>query len=551
MDNLILPPSTRFEKARRRNEEGQGKIVGLSPWRNYNTAQRKLEGVATKKASWRDYYDMYRQHSMVRAAIEKIAKTATNVGYEFQPRDTRSDEVASEVAELKAWFGKQVDFIGELRRIYKDLLIYGDAFLYVVYDRLKRPTKLKRLHPATIFIEPNKYGEVLAYYQLLDINDTPTRFDANEMIHFKLDDPDNDIYGLSPLESLKMAVAADLFAQRYNLSFFENSGVTGTIIGIRNANPEEVQRNRAWLEQNYTGPEAAHKPIVVEGESVSISKSVATHNEMGFLEGRNFIIKEILGVIDVPPAKVGIMETANRSNSREQDKTFRTESIDPLQYIVETAINDQFILKILKIKNTIFVHSEGDNRDAMEQMDYYTKGQAWSVYSPNEVRAKFGMGPIDGGEIHGIMTPTGFVPTDRLNLFFQLPQNNSADIPGVPQDPLEGEPISDENPQVSTAIGRDVAKSLNNHGLIFQAALMKLSLAKRDDVALRQAYSYVNDLRSTGDSRIEHACDSLHKACTSSDAILRVGYIERAQEALSTFIKPIEEHSSDESDESI
>src|SRR5690242_10147275 len=114
MDNLILPPSTRFEKARRRNEEGQGKIVGLSPWRNYNTAQRKLEGVATKKASWRDYYDMYRQHSMVRAAIEKIAKTATNVGYEFQPRDTRSDEVASEVAELKAWFGKQVDFIGEL-----------------------------------------------------------------------------------------------------------------------------------------------------------------------------------------------------------------------------------------------------------------------------------------------------------------------------------------------------------------------------------------------------------------------------------------------------
>ena len=80
---------------------------------------------------------------------------------------------------------------------------------------------------------------------------------------------------------------------------------------------------------------------------------------------------------------------------------------------------------------------------------------------------------------------------------------------------------------------------------------MKLSMAKRDDVALRQAYSYVNDLRSTGDSRIEHACDSLHKACTSSDAILRVGYIERAQEALSTFIKPIEEHSSDESDESI
>lgn len=548
-ENIILPPHMTLEKARRRNEEGQGKIVGLSPWRDYATVNRKLKGVASKKANWRDYYDMYRQHSMVRAAIEKIAKTATNVGYDFKPRDSRTEENTAEVKVLKEFFGRQTDFVFELRRIYKDLLIFGDAYLYIVYDRLRRPTKLKRLHPNTIHIEVNRFGEVKAYYQLLDINDEPTRFDPNEMIHFRLDDPDNDVYGLSPLESLKMAVAADLFAQRYNMSFFENSGVTGTIIGIRNANPEEVQRNRAWLEQNYTGPEAAHKPIVVEGESITISKSVATHLEMGFLQGRDFIIKEILGVLDVPPAKVGIMETANRSNSREQDKTFRTESVDPLQYIVESALNDQFIKNVLKIQNTIFVHSEGDNRDAMEQMDYYTKGIAWSVYSPDEVRAALGMAPIEGGQVHGIMTPTGFVPTDRLNLFFQLPQSNAQDIPGVPADPLAGEPISDEKPQVSTAIGRDVAKS-QNHALYFQAALMKLSKAMTDDYSLRQAYAYVSDLQSSmGDSRVDHALVSLQKACTISDPHLKQGYVLRAQEALSQIIlQPTQEHLEDESE---
>lgn len=542
MTELILPngqPASTYDDLAKA-DEGKGKITGLTPWKQRAINGRGIEGAATKSGRWHDYYDMYRQHSFVRAAIDKIAKTATNAGFDFVPRDSRAKIKKSEVKTLQDFFVNQNNFISELQLLYTHLLIYGDAYLYIVPDRRRRPIKLKVLPPQTMHIAARKNGEIIAYYQKDpdDVTDDVVKFEPHEILHFRIPDPGNSLYGLSPLESLKWAVAADLYAQRYNAAFFQNSGVSGTIIGIRNANPAEVQRNRKWLEENYIGPEAAHKPIIFEGESISISKSVATHQEMGFLEGRRFIILEILAVLDVPPAKIGIMESANRSNSKEQDKTFRTESISPLQRMVQDVINDSFVRDVLGVGNTIFVHSEGDTRDAIEQMDYYTKGQAWGNFNVNEIRAKLGMAPVEGGDINGIMTPTGFVPLDRLHLFFQLPRINTDKVPPVAEDPPSGEPVPRATPQVATAVSREVAKSALPPALSLHGALLKLAEAPNSDAALRQAYSYLNDLLETGDTRIVNAHQALSKAVRCTDGILKMGYIERASEALGHVVQP-------------
>lgn len=540
MTDIFLPNGQLAEKALVQ-PEGKAKITGMTPWKDTFISGRDVKGAAIKKGKWKDYYDMYRQHSIVYSAINKIAKTATNVGYDFVPRDSRSTAKNREVKILKEFFANQPDFMGELRKIYHDLMIYGDAYLYVVPDRRRRPFRLKRLRPKDIHIHAKKNGQVIAYYQkdLDDINDDIVTFEPHEILHFKLDDPDNDIYGLSPLEALRWAVATDLYAQRFNAAFFENSGVTGTIIGVRNADPAEIERNRKWLFENYTGPAAAHKPIIVEGESISIDKAVVSHNDMGFLEGRKFIILEILAVLDVPPAKIGIMESANRSNSKEQDKSFRTEAVSPLQILVQNVINDQFIRPILGVENTIFIHSEGDTRDAIEQMDYYTKGEAWGVFNVNEIRAKLGMAPVDGGDINGIMAPTGFVPLDRLKLYFE-PQQIPDTAIGTPEDPLTGEPVPGPTPQSRIATGAQrgsINKSYVEGSLALQGALIKLAQAQHNPSALTQAYTYLNDASNLNDHRVNLAFDAVGKALRTEDQFLRQGYLDRAHETLSVFIK--------------
>jgi HK97 family phage portal protein len=532
MTDILLPNG--FEKAAPL-PQGKATIYGLTPER---TALRGLgpEGATTKKGTWRDYYDMYRQHAYVRAAIDKIAKTATNTGFDFVAKDTLTSPKSREVKTIKDFFNSQPDFIYELRRVYKDLMIYGDAFIYIVPDRTRRPSHLKRLHPKSIAIKANKHGKVEAYYQwnpdALSQDDIVT-FNPEEIIHFRIDDPDNDLYGLSPLESLKWAVTSDIYAQIYNGAFFKNSGLSGTIIAIKNSDPAEIERNRKWLTENYSGLGAAHKPIVIEGSNVTVEKAVVTHNEMGFLEGRTFIIQEILAVLDVPPAKLGIMESANRSNSKEQDKTFRGESIAPLQYIVESALNEQLLQRIFSIETVIFRHSESDTRDQIEQMDYFTKGEAWGVFSPNEIRERLGMIPVDGGDTHFIMTPTGAVPIDRMDLYFQLPQTNTdAGVPPTEDDPVEGEPMPKPPKKESENLIRPATTKSFNPTLAVQGAIIKVAEAKKllDDSTLRKAYSYAMDAAEGGEPLLALAADTLRKACSANDPLLKRGYLERAEE---------------------
>jgi HK97 family phage portal protein len=540
MSNLILPSKTKKELVKA--TKSKDLAVGLSPW----SSSVYGDDITPKQGKWKQYYDMYYHHSIVRSAIDKIAKTATNVGYDFVPTDSRSRIRNGELKILKEFFSRQEDFIYHLRRIYKDLLIYGDAFMYIVPDKSGAPHSLKRLPPQTIAIKPSKNGRVLGYVQF-DPQDLTQQnfvtFEPHEIMHFRIDDPDNDLYGLSPLASLEWAVSADIYAQKYNAAFFQNSGITGTIISVKGVNPDEIARNRQFLLENYTGPDAAHKPVFLEGDNVSVAKSVVSHHDMGFLEGRKFIILEILAVLDVPPAKIGIMESANRSNSKEQDKSFRTEAISPLQYMVESVINGQFIRPILGVENTKFVHSEGDTRDAIELMEYYTKGVAWGIFNVNEVRAKMGMAPVDGGEVNGIMAPTGFVPLDRLNLFFRPPKPNTDEVPEVSKDPLLGEPMPKNTTSTEIASGqsKELAKSLDDKYNAAQQGIYSLLQAETmDRLQIVKAYSYMEEARGV-EPAFDSIADLLKKAKDTEDTDLRDGYFERVKDTFNTWLQQREE----------
>ena len=505
---------TLVEKGRPPKNKAFGAGTG-QPWTLSNNGLR-LRGQSPKQASWRQYYRMYESHAIVRAGIDTIARTATSTGFRYISRDGRSEVLDAEVKKLEEFFDAQPNLLGQLRRVYKDLMIGGDAYLYVVPTRAGTPSILKRLPPDTMVVEADKSGTVIRYYQINpnNLTDTPVSFKPNEIIHFMIDDPGNDLYGLSPLESLRIPVSTDLYAQRYNAAFFRNSGMTGTIIAIKSQNTDDVSRNKQWLEQNYFGPDAAHKPIIIEGElDVTVHQAVSTHEDMGFLQGREFIRSEILAVLGVPPSKLGFTESANRATSKEQDKTFRQDTIRALQALVEGVLNEHLVQGILGVTKTIVRHTESDNTDRIELMEYYTKGESFGIYSPNEVREELGKPPVEGGDVHFVSTPTGAIPLDRMNLFFQLPRTNVQDVPPVPEDPPAGEPMP-----------RDVNVSVNATAPVKKEHLMDIAadigsyMQHKQDGSLYSAYARMREIDAT-------QADTIRKALHTSDEEQRLGYI--------------------------
>lgn len=358
------------------------------------------------------YSEIYRKHPWVRAAIDKIAKVSASPGYNFVPSDPTEDVIKLHKSELVKFFrkshGKKL-----LRMTYKDLLIYGEAYWWVDMTLGGRPRMAKRLHPRYMDAVIQNDELVQWRYGPFHQDAEAIFYDASIILHFAIEDPDSDLIGLSPLNSLQDTVAQDLFAMRYNRSFFENAAQTGTVFNMQNATKDEVDRNRAWLEENYVGAANAHRPIILEGD-IEIGSTVSKHQEMEFSELRRINRQEIFGVLDIAPEKLGINEDSNRSTSKEADHTFREETVGPLQAIVEEEVNDRLILELFNWDDILFQHEESDARSKLAQMEIYDKAVGSGLFVRNEVRAELGRKPIEGGDIPTISTSQGVVPLERL-----------------------------------------------------------------------------------------------------------------------------------------
>jgi HK97 family phage portal protein len=360
------------------------------------------------------HYEMYRQHPTIRAAVEKIAKVSVATGYSFNS-DPPGQKVADEkMAALRLFFRKS-NAAQLMRLTYKDLTIFGDAYWWIERARNGKPLRAMRLHPAFVEIK-TRGGKVVAYKYSVGVNASDAKtYKPERVIHFKLDDPASDLYGLSLLESLEGVVAVDLNAIKYNGKFFENSAQTGVVFSLKSTDAGEVERNREYLEQNYVGTDNAHKPLLLEGD-VAVSKSVATAVEMQFIEGRKMLREEMLEVLDVPKEKLGITEDSNRSTGKEQDNTFRQEAIQPLQGVVEEGINNALILDMFGWDDVIFAHNEVSQRDSLDMMKLLAEAERMGLLSINEIRDKqFGLPPIDGGDKHFVQTAAGLIPLEFLD----------------------------------------------------------------------------------------------------------------------------------------
>jgi len=369
----------------------------------------------TPAKSWATYTNMYRQHPIVRSVVDKIARTAVASGFQFVPRDRSkplNERSAAKVEEIL----QRSNAISLLRETYRDLLVYGDAYWYLLPARNGVPFQMIRVAPSSVNIVVDRNTREVTSYIVRNVKTgIETQYEPTEFVHFKFAAPDNDLYGLSPLESLTSTVAQDLFAQTYNEAFFANSAQTGIVFNMRNASREEVERNREFLKKEYTSAANAHKPLLLEGD-VDVSKSVSSPAEMQFIEGRKQLTMEILAVYDLPYTKLGgTSESANRSQSAENDKTFRSETIKPLQAIVEEVMSEHLLYTIFNIKDVLFQHSEVDYRDESAQMDMYIKGLTHGIYTINYVRNKLGLPPIEGGDVASLSTPLGLMPVADVN----------------------------------------------------------------------------------------------------------------------------------------
>src|SRR5690349_2686099 len=76
----------------------------------------------------------------------------------------------------------------------------GDAFWYVTQDLKGNALEIWPMHPALTKDLATKQGEVLGYVMKDPTTGEHIPFDVDQVLHFPLPNPTNDLYGESPLE---------------------------------------------------------------------------------------------------------------------------------------------------------------------------------------------------------------------------------------------------------------------------------------------------------------------------------------------------------------
>lgn len=371
--------------------------------------------VANKAQQYGIYYEMFRQHPILRAAIEKISKYAVATGFHFESVDPEVEVSANKSTQLRR-FLRRSSAKHLLRLTYKDLLIYGETFWLVEKTLLGTPIRALRLHPKYMAPRLDAEDQLIGWTYGPNLAQPHKEYDADRILHFKFDDPDSDIDGLSLLHSLQLTIASDLNAMHFNGNFFENHAQTGLIIIIKQSSGDEAKRNREWLEQNYVGTRNAHRPLLLEGD-VDVKPSVNKMADMQYVDGRILNRQEIMSVMDIPPDKLNIVDDFRRPPSGQgaPSRSFQSETISPLQSIVEEEINDKLIMVVFNWDDILFKHNELDKESELDQSKIYDQYERMGVLSINQINAKLGLPKVTGGDVHFIQTAAGLVPVEMVS----------------------------------------------------------------------------------------------------------------------------------------
>jgi PBSX family phage portal protein len=366
------------------------------------------------------------------AAINAKVSNIVGLGYDFietkktnDAFDAIEDEKQLEKArrklsrlkqDLNNWLdttNQEDTFTETLKKVYTDLEATGNGFLeigrttagnigYICHIPAKT-MRVRRLRDGYIQL---LYGKAVYFRNFGEETESPITSQEdrpNEVIHLKKYTPMNNYYGIPDIIAAQNALAGNEFAGRYNLDYFENKAVPRYIITVKGAklSPESERKLLEFFQVGLKGKNhrSLYIPLPADTPDQKVDFKMepveAGAQESSFNVYRKANRDEILLAHRVPINKIGLPEGVSLANARDADKTFKEQVCKPAQINLEKKLGQIFAEKTdaLQIKFNELTLTDEDTQSKIDER--YLRMQ---VITPNEVRARKGMIPLDGGD---------------------------------------------------------------------------------------------------------------------------------------------------------
>ena len=206
------------------------------------------------------------------------------------------------------------------------------------------------------------------------------------------------LYRTSPILAHRDNLGLTKAAQDYGSRYFKDGGQVSGILSSEQPLPPEKAKNlqENMREQREQGTNTLFTPFGVRYSRVAI-----TAEEAQFLGTRKFQNEEVCRMFGVPPALIYVDSGIKYSNFEHQQLMFGQHTIMPWAELAEQVLTHTMLLEGERDRMYFKFDLESLYKaDMKTRADYFDRLVRNSVMSPNEVRAKLGMNPVEGGDVH-------------------------------------------------------------------------------------------------------------------------------------------------------
>lgn len=268
-------------------------------------------------------------------AVKLIAEAAAALPLVLQDAETRYERhpMVSLLARPNAGQA-QAEW---LEALYGQLLLTGNGYAEAVLDDAGTPFELHVLRSDRMSVVPGADGWPVAFEYAVGgrKHRFPVTDGVSTVCHIKAMHPQDDHYGLSPMQAAASAVDVHNAASAWSKALLDNAArPSGAIVykgpeGHDVMTPEQYDRVLSEMEAHHVGARNAGRPMLLEG-GLDWKPMGFSPSDMEFLKTKEGAAREIAVAFGVPPMLLGIPGDATYANYQEANRAFYRLTVLPL-----------------------------------------------------------------------------------------------------------------------------------------------------------------------------------------------------------------------------
>ncbi len=278
--------------------------------------------------------------------------------------------------------------------VYGHLLLWGNAYLRKLTNRLGQVVELWPIHPSRV--KAGRESETGTKVYLID-GDVDAEWTDEKILHIPGWGYDG-VCGVSPIRLARQGIGLALAAEEFGARLFGSGSLASGILQTeqRLEEGQATALKKRW-QSKVGGLEKAHEVVVLDAGLKWQALSIPPEDAQ-FIESRRFQVEEIARMFGVPPHMLAATDksTSWGTGIEQQSLAFVIYTLRPWLIRVE-----QRVSRLLKPHNAYARYAvEGLLRgDSQTRAEFYKAMWEIGVYSTNDIRRLEEQEPVAGGDV--------------------------------------------------------------------------------------------------------------------------------------------------------